>query len=86
MSESGPGLVAVAEERPVTLDAEVYHRLESGTAKLVCLYLDVVQSASVEECHRALGIDRLTLYPVLQSLVDLGVVERRNGAYARPSA
>lgn len=57
-------------------------RLDSAQAKLVYLYLSQVPEAEVSEVKAALGLDLLSLYPVLDTLVREGLVER-DGAVHR---
>lgn len=52
-------------------------RLPSANAKLVYLYLEVVTEAHVTEIKRTLDLDLLTLFPVLETLRERELVERR---------
>ncbi|AGN02067.1 hypothetical protein L593_10610 [Salinarchaeum sp. Harcht-Bsk1] len=54
--------------------------IESPTAKLVYLSLAEQGRASVQELQDRLGEPRITLYGVLDSLVDCGVVEVDRGS------
>lgn len=56
-------------------------QLTSPRAKLVYLCLDVGAAATVEDLQRTLGLRALTLYPILDGLVDRGLVARREGGY-----
>lgn len=58
--------------------------LESSTAKLVCLYLDTRGETTLTELAEALELSRLTLFGVLQTLVERGHVQR-NGDTVRPA-
>lgn len=50
----------------------------SGTtgSKLVCLYLSVVGTATMDELNETLDMRRLRLYPMLSTLEADGLVER----------
>ncbi|MFB6105770.1 MAG: TrmB family transcriptional regulator [Halobacteriaceae archaeon] len=56
--------------------------LESPTAKLVCLYLDAHGAATPGELASALEMRRLTLFGVLRTLTDRGVVAREGDRFA----
>lgn len=60
---------------------EVPEELTSASAKLVYLYLDSQGAATVPELHAALGVERLTLYSVLRTLHDRGVLARDEERY-----
>lgn len=53
----------------------------SPQARLVCLYLDRVPGADEGNLRQDLGIDQKTLAPVLQSLLDRGLVEKSEELY-----
>lgn len=57
-------------------------RLDSPTAKLVYLYLAAAGEATVSELQRSLGVSKLALFSVLDSLAEEGVVRRTEGGYA----
>jgi predicted transcriptional regulator len=61
--------------------AEVPEGVQSPRAKLVCLYLATGGSASVPELQSALEMTKLTLYSVLRTLSERGLVEEREGRY-----
>ncbi|WP_251344236.1 TrmB family transcriptional regulator [Haloplanus halophilus] len=56
-------------------------RLDSSPAKLVYLYLRAVTEARLAELRRSLGMRALALYPVLELLIDRGLVERVDDRY-----
>lgn len=56
-------------------------RLQSSRTKLVYCYLRVVSGARVEDLQRSLGMRALTLFPVLDALIDHGLVERVDDRY-----
>lgn len=59
--------------------------LQSPQTKLVYLYLRAVDGARVEDLKRALGIQALTLYPILERLIDHQLVERGDDGYVMPT-
>ncbi|WP_396613743.1 helix-turn-helix domain-containing protein (plasmid) [Haloferax sp. S1W] len=55
--------------------------LSSSQTKLVYLYLSVQRAGTVDELRKMLGMKTITLYPVLEHLVDLGLVQRDDERY-----
>ncbi|QCQ77207.1 hypothetical protein E6P09_17960 (plasmid) [Haloferax mediterranei ATCC 33500] len=55
--------------------------LTSSQTKLVYLYLSQQRVGTVEELRDTLGMKTITLYPVLEHLMDLGLVQREDGYY-----
>jgi predicted transcriptional regulator len=55
--------------------------LQSARTKLVYLYLETVEKAQVGELQRALDMQALSLYPILEILVDHKLVERADDGY-----
>lgn len=53
----------------------------SPRESLVCLYLARVPGARLVDIKNDLRLDMLTLYPVLESLTERGIVERRGELY-----
>lgn len=60
---------------------DVVAKLASPTARLVCMYLDRVPSAYVDEIERDLQLPPSALEPVLASLVERGIVGEREDLY-----
>lgn len=56
--------------------------LGSPTAKLVYLSLRVTGEATVTDLERQLGLSKLTLLPILESLRNRNFVERTEDGYA----
>ncbi|SER18650.1 helix-turn-helix domain-containing protein [Natrinema salaciae] len=56
--------------------------LDSPQAKLVYLTLSVGDEATAADLQRALGLSKLTLLAVLESLATADLVERTEGGYA----
>jgi len=83
-SQTGPPADAVAEQSTTDEDAAapLPDVLESAQSKLVYLYLRVAAEADVHELSRALGLTRLSLFPVLETLTSRDLVERRGETYA----
>lgn len=50
--------------------------VESPRGKLVYLYLDTMDGASLEELVDGLDVQRITLYSVLKTLQERGLVDR----------
>ncbi|AGB31027.1 hypothetical protein C488_02341 [Natrinema pellirubrum DSM 15624] len=67
-------------QRQKTLDP-VPDDLESARAKLVYLYLEVAEGATIEEVGEILAMKKINVLSVLHSLVDAGHVEKRESAY-----
>lgn len=55
--------------------------LGSPRTKLVYLYLRSTAGAGLTELKRSLGMQALALYPILETLVDEGFVERVDDEY-----
>lgn len=56
--------------------------VESPRAKLVYLYLSSTDEAHVDELERALGIGKLSLLSILQTLRSRELVCERDGRYS----
>jgi DNA-binding IclR family transcriptional regulator len=54
--------------------------ISSGT-KLVYLYLHVEENATIDELHAALGMKKLTLYSLLQTLTATDHVDCQGATY-----
>ena len=55
--------------------------IESPQAKLVYLYLDATPGATVDELHERLGLQRLSLFPVLETLQRHDLITRDGETY-----
>ena len=55
--------------------------LDSPQSKLVYLYLATVEAETVEEVRDALGINLISLYPVLNTLTSKGLVQKDGSRY-----
>ncbi|WP_152041762.1 helix-turn-helix domain-containing protein [Salinigranum salinum] len=62
--------------------AEVPEEIQSPRAKLVYLSLAAGGPANVDELQSRLSTTKLTLYGVLGTLSERGLVERKRGRYA----
>ncbi|MFB6123893.1 MAG: helix-turn-helix domain-containing protein [Haloferacaceae archaeon] len=60
------------EMRSPTLPAE----LVSAESKLVYLFLESTDGATIDDLHESLGMKKITIYPVLDSLREHGLVAR----------
>jgi predicted transcriptional regulator len=56
--------------------------LDSSTSKLVYVYLSSSESATIDELHAALNVEKLTLYPVLNTLIAADLVTQSEGRYS----
>ncbi|WP_435174472.1 helix-turn-helix domain-containing protein [Halorussus sp. AFM4] len=68
-------------QRPTTSSRELPTELESPRAKLVYLYLRP-GAASIDDLQRDLGVEKITLYSILRTLRERGLVEKRDGSFA----
>lgn len=69
-------------------DLELPGAFETSGAKLVYLYLDVAGDATIDELQAALGMKKVTLYSLLQTLTATELVDRVGTEYVhqeRPS-
>lgn len=55
--------------------------VESPRGKLVYLYLDTVGGASLDELVDGLDVQRITLYSVLKTLQERGLVDKDDDRY-----
>ena len=55
--------------------------IDSPTAKLVYLYLSATRGCTVDRLHDDLGLKRLDLFAVLETLDERGYVTRRSDTY-----
>ncbi|ELY39063.1 helix-turn-helix domain-containing protein [Halalkalicoccus jeotgali] len=56
--------------------------LDSSTSKLVYVYLSSSESATIDELHAALDVEKLTLYPILNTLMTANLVTQSEGRYS----
>ncbi|ELZ79080.1 hypothetical protein KU306_16135 (plasmid) [Haloferax larsenii] len=75
-----------ADEQLDWLVEPVPDTLTSSQTKLVYLYLSIRRGGTVEELRDALGMKTITLYPVLDHLVGLGLVDRDDDRYVLQAA
>ena len=61
--------------------AELLDSLESTDGKLVCLHLALVGEARPDDIKETLGMNLLTVYPLLDGLVERGLVVREGRRY-----
>ncbi|XVH30998.1 TrmB family transcriptional regulator [Haloferacaceae archaeon DSL9] len=55
--------------------------LDSAQSKLVYLYLQSSESATVDELRAALGMKCIALFPTLETLTEHGLVEQHGERY-----
>lgn len=56
--------------------------LDSSTSKLVYVYLSSSEPATIDELHAALDLEKLTLYPVLNTLIAADLVTQSEDRYS----
>lgn len=69
------------EHATTTGDPTVPDELSSPRSKLIYLYLTTVGGCTVDELRTSLGEKVISLYHILSSLVDRGLVERDGRTY-----
>jgi MarR family transcriptional regulator, organic hydroperoxide resistance regulator len=67
-------------------NAQVYKNqipdgLETSGSKLVYLYLKVEDEATINELHTALGMKKITLYSLLQTLTATKLIDQEGAMY-----
>ncbi|WP_226480010.1 helix-turn-helix domain-containing protein [Natrinema amylolyticum] len=70
------------QHRSATQIDPVPDDLESAQAKLVYIYLDVVEGATVDELEEILAMKKINILSILNSLSSAGYVERTGSEYA----
>ncbi|WP_439025990.1 helix-turn-helix domain-containing protein [Haloarchaeobius sp. DT45] len=65
-----------ATRRAERADSTAVRSVGSPTAKLVCLYLNTTGASTTAQLQDALGLRKLTLFSVLSTLEERGLVER----------
>lgn len=73
--------MASQKHRPVSQIDPVPDDLESAQAKLVYLYLDVAEGATIDELGEILVMKKITILSVLNSLSSAGYVEQAGSEY-----
>lgn len=69
------------QEQTSRVDTELPTQLNSSGAKLVYLYLNRVGGATVEELQTTLDLPKLTLYSLLRTLTNHGLVDQTGSTY-----
>lgn len=70
-----------AETAPATIE-QLPSALESSNSKLVYLYLNTTEQATVTDLQSALDMKQLALLPVLGTLADEGLITRTGDTVA----
>jgi DNA-binding MarR family transcriptional regulator len=60
--------------------------LTAADSKLVYLFVAVSDGATVDDLQAALDIKKISLFPVLDTLSDRGLIERVEDEYVAPQA
>lgn len=68
-------------QRPTTSARELPTELESPRAKLVYLYLQS-DAASIDDLQSDLDVQKITLYSILRTLRERGLVQKRDDQFA----
>lgn len=76
-----PKETTTTEFIPTTFPSEL-----SAESKLVYLYLHTTDGCHVDELQADLGLKKISLYPVLDSLTDRGLVRRDGMTYSPQSS
>lgn len=63
------------------VDRPLPETLTTADAKLVYLYLSIEEDATIDELHAALGMKKITLYPLLRTLTAAGHVDCTGSRY-----
>ncbi|SDZ84554.1 hypothetical protein SAMN04488065_0736 [Haloplanus vescus] len=71
--------------RPPT-SFDVPNELTASESKLVYLFVAVSDGATVDDLHASLDMSKLTLFPVLETLSERGLVDHVDGEYVPASA
>jgi len=74
--------MSIQQPAQITTPDAVPDELTSPRAKLVYLYLDVADAATVEDLQACLDMRKIDLLSVLNSLTSTGHVELEDGTYA----
>lgn len=61
---------------------ELPDTLNSAGAKLLYFYLQIEEDATVDELQTALGLKKVTIYSLLQTLTATGLVEQSGTTYS----
>lgn len=61
---------------------ELPETLDSSGAKLVYLYLNLADEATIDELQAALDMKKVTLYPLLQTLTTTDLIDRAGTTYS----
>lgn len=69
-----------AHQQPDT-NLDLPEALDTADAKLVYLYLHTKTNATIDELHAALGLKKITLYPLLRTLTATDHVDRSGALY-----
>ncbi|MFB6305272.1 MAG: TrmB family transcriptional regulator [Haloferacaceae archaeon] len=70
-----------ATPRATLAAPEMPNDLSSAESKLVYLYLSVTDEATVDDLNDDLGLQKLALFPVLDTLSENGLVDRDGERY-----
>lgn len=67
-------------------NVELPDAFDTSGAKLVYLYLHIENEATIDELEAALGMRKVTLYSLLQTLTATDLVHRSGARYVRQDA
>lgn len=68
-------------EQTSDADLTIPQEIDSTGSKLVYLYLNAAEEATIEELQRSLQMKQLALFPYLETLTGEGLVERDGQRY-----
>ncbi|SIS00531.1 hypothetical protein SAMN05421809_3292 [Natronorubrum daqingense] len=69
------------EHRPAPLIDPIPSDLDSTQAKLVYLYLEATDGATIDDLGATLSMSKLSILSILNTLSSAGHVDRANGEY-----
>lgn len=70
-----------SQQRQSHATVELPDRFETADTKFIYLYLYIENDATIDELQAALGMKKLTLYSLLQTLTSTGLVDREGAKY-----
>lgn len=79
--ELGDKRISMANQQIPQYEYQLPDALETSGSKLVYLYLKVEEEATINELHTALGMKKITLYSLLQTLKATDLVDQDGAIY-----
>ncbi len=79
--ELGDKRVRMVNQQMQQYEYQLPDTLDTSGSKLVYLYLKVEEEATINELHTALGMKKITLYSLLQTLKATDLVDQEGAIY-----